>query len=306
MILNKTVPADYIQRVDKALFYIDEHLNEDLPLDKIVTVAGYSSFHFHRIFKLITNEPLLVYVNRKRVERCASLLMHRRDLSAKEIYLEYGFNSASSFSRSFKKYYGLSPVRFRESVTNTNNKIHSSISKNGQRHPVIEKYICSIKEHLNWLSINTKIQIKQIPEMQLAGVTAMGFQNVAGSYDQLVNWAGDQGLLDAPDVKMVTVYHDSAKTTAPDKVRISACILLNKQVEVAGEVSLLQLPSHRCIVAPMEIGLSEFEQAWKGLFIWMQENGHLKAAPSPFEVYHNNYQDHPHKMCIVDLCIPIE
>ena len=48
---------DYIKRVNKALKYIDLHLNSDmLSLEAISRVALFSPFHFHRIFKIIVGE----------------------------------------------------------------------------------------------------------------------------------------------------------------------------------------------------------------------------------------------------------
>jgi AraC family transcriptional regulator len=38
----------------------------------------------------------------------------------------------------------------------------------------------------------------------------------------------------------------------------------------------------------------------------MNENGYKKADQNPFEIIYNNYNEHPEKKCIVDLCIPIE
>ena len=302
----KKILPDYIQRVDKALNYMDDHLNADLTLDKVAAIAGYSTFHFHRVFKLITNEPLAAYINRKRIERCAAQLMHQPELSVAATYLDYGFNSAAAFSRSFKKYYGVSPVRFRESVTTRNSMIRQAKSKNGQHHLVIDKYLCSVEEHLKWLKMRTNIEVKKLPEMKLAGITSIGFQNIAGSYDKLLQWAAPKGLLNDANTKMVTIYHDSAKSTKPDKVRISACVLLKESVKVEGVFKVLHLKPGRCIVAAMEIGMSEFEQGWKSLFIWMYENGYQKAAENPFEIYHNNYKEHPDKKCIVDFCIPIK
>ena len=62
----------------------------------------------------------------------------------------------------------------------------------------------------------------------------------------------------------------------------------------------------KCIVGSFEIGLNEFEQAWTGLFLWMNENGYKKADRNPYEIYHNDFNTHPEKKFILDLHIPIE
>ena len=106
--------------------------------------------------------------------------------------------------------------------------------------------------------------------------------------------------------KMITIYHDSFKITQSDKVRMSACILLNKPVETEGEIGLTSIKGGKFIVGSFEVGLNDFEKSWTGLFLWMNENGYKKADGNPFEIYHNNFNEHPEKKAIVDFYIPIE
>jgi AraC family transcriptional regulator len=141
-------------------------------------------------------------------------------------------------------------------------------------------------------------------KMDLAYVSSIGPQNIENAYAKLMQWASPQGLMNA-QTKMVTIYHDSFKVTEPSKVRMSASILLNKPVKAAGEVGLTTLEAGKFIVGHFEIGLDEFEKSWVGLFIWMNENGYQKADREPFEIYHNNFNEHPDRKAIVDFCIPI-
>ena len=105
---------------------------------------------------------------------------------------------------------------------------------------------------------------------------------------------------------MVTIYHDSFKVTEAHKVRMSASILLNNPVETKGEIGQTSIESGRFIVGSFEIQTKEFEKSWTGLFIWMNVNGYKKADRNPFEIYHNNFNEHPEKKAIVDFYIPIE
>lgn len=106
--------------------------------------------------------------------------------------------------------------------------------------------------------------------------------------------------------KMVAIYHDSFKITEASKVRMSACIWLNEPVETEGEIGLTSIEDGKFIVGSFDIGLNEFEKSWTGLFIWMNENGYKKGEGNPFEIYHNNFNEHSQKKAIVDFCIPIE
>jgi AraC family transcriptional regulator len=71
-------------------------------------------------------------------------------------------------------------------------------------------------------------------------VSSLGLQNLENAYGKLIQWATPQGLMNG-QTKMVTIYHDSFKVTAADKVRMSASILLNKPLETDGEIGLTSI-----------------------------------------------------------------
>jgi AraC family transcriptional regulator len=303
--LDKEVQITYTSSVNKALQFMDENLDTNLSLETISKVACFSPFHFHRIFKAITNETLNSYIHRKRIEKVASVLTHKPEVSITELSLLFGFNSNSSLTRAFKKYYNISPSEFRKQKNSRFSKISKIESKNGQERIVFEEYICSINNLKNWIEMNAKIEIKEMANLELAYVTSIGEHGVTTAYDTLVKWATPLGLLKNPDTKMVTIYHDSFKTTNPEKVRMSACITLTDPVKVSGNIGRTSIEKGKFIVGSFVIGLTEFEKSWNSLFVWMAENGYKKADRNPFEIYHNDYRIHPEKKCIVDYFIPI-
>ena len=302
---DKELQVTYTNSVNKALQFMDEHLDTNLSLETVSKVACFSPFHFHRIFKAVTNETLNAYIIRKRIEKVAAVLLHKPEVSIIELSLLFGFNSNSSLTRAFKKYYRISPSEFRRQKSSRFSKISKIESKNGQTQVVFEEYICSIENLKNWIKMNAKIEIREIAKLELAYVTSIGVQNVTAAYDTLVRWATPLGILTFPDTKMVTIYHDSFKTTNPDKVRMSACVTLTEPVKVSGNIGKTSIEKGKFIVGSFVIGLMEFEKSWNGLFVWMAENGYRKADRDPFELYHNDYRLHPDKKCIVDYFIPI-
>lgn len=301
---NKEIETDYRNRMNRVFEFIDNNLAADLSLQTIAEIAYFSPFHFHRVFKFITGETLNEYVTRQRIEKSALDLLHK-SITVTEIAHKYGFGDISSYSRTFKRYFGASPTEFKKQNPNRHSKIRQLESKNGQVYPDYEKYICIIDHLKNWIHMNAKIEIKEMPEMHLAYVSSMGTQNLESAFKKLMQWATPLGLMDHR-TKMITRYHDSFKVTRADKVRMSASILLDQPIETEGEVGLVTMEAGTCITGRFEIGLDEFEKSWTGLFIWMNENGHKKADREPFEIYHNNFNEHPDRKAIVDFCIPIE
>ncbi len=152
--------------------------------------------------------------------------------------------------------------------------------------------------------MNTTIDIQEVPTMKLAYVSSLGDQNLSTAFDTLIKWATPKGLMQG--AKLLTTYHDSFKVTEAQKVRMSACLVLNHPVKTEGEVGTTAIEAGKCIVGSFEIGLDEFEKSWTGLFIWMNEHGYQKADRPPFEMYHNNFNEHPEKKAIVDFYLPVQ
>ena len=178
-------------------------------------------------------------------------------------------------------------------------------SNNGQKEVVFQQYLYHLNQMKNFMETNAKIEVKELPEMHLASVLSIGVQNIDNAYNKLISWGISKNLFPRENVKMITVYHNSFKVTAPNKVRIHACMLLDEPIKTDGEIFPETLPKGRHIVGSYFIGIHEFEKAWQSLFLWMNENGYQYKRTFPFEIYHNNFKEHPEKKCIVDFCIPI-
>lgn len=295
---------EHERRIRKVLDFIECNLHQELRLENIAKEGCYSPYYFHRLFKFIIGETLQEYINRKRIEKSAILLSKNPYISLGDIYVELGFNSHSVFCKTFKKYYGVCPTTFRKIIPKNYNKILQKNNNIGQKSVVFEKYICSVKQIQKFMK-NAKIEVRQMPKMYLASVTSIGIQNVENAFNKVINWGVANNIFPGKSVKMISVYHDSFKVTPADKVRINACMLLEKPMTNEGEVFSEILPEGKYIVGNFFIGLNEFEQAWNGLFLWMSENGFQFRRAFPYEIYHTNYNEHPDGKMSVDFCIPI-
>lgn len=300
------IKEEYVRTVNRLLHFIDENLGNELSLESLSKVGFYSPFHLHRLFKTITNEALNAYITRKRIEKAASLLIHRKEMSITELAMLYGFSSNSSFTRAFKKYYGVSPSDFRRISPNNYSKIRQVESKNGQVGELFEAYICDINHLKNWIQMNAAIEITELPAQEVAFITQIGVEGLENAFSKLIKWANVKRLMDNPACKIVRIYHDSFKITSPDKVRMSVGITLPEPISVSGEVGLILLGKGSYIKGYFEIEPLDFEKAWTSLYVWMNEKGYTKADQTPFEIIHNNFNEHPEKKCLVDLYIPIE
>ncbi|HCI93787.1 MAG TPA: AraC family transcriptional regulator, partial [Eubacterium sp.] len=58
---------EYLERFLSICEYIDTHCTEDITLDEIAKIAGFSKYHFTRLFKQFTNNTFYKYLNQKRI-----------------------------------------------------------------------------------------------------------------------------------------------------------------------------------------------------------------------------------------------
>ena len=93
--------------------YIDNHFSEDLSLEEIAEMSGFSKYHFSRLFHDFTNMPFYKYVNWKRISYAEQLLSDP-ELSATQVAIQSGFASQSAFIRMFKNRNGCTPTDFRK------------------------------------------------------------------------------------------------------------------------------------------------------------------------------------------------
>ncbi len=97
--------------IDKAVKYIRDHLAEDITVDKLASVAGFSKYHFVREFKRVTSYTVVTYLNMARIERSKELLA-QGDMGVGEIADTCGYNNLSYFSKMFRSHTGLTPSEY--------------------------------------------------------------------------------------------------------------------------------------------------------------------------------------------------
>lgn len=91
----------------------DSRYFEPLDVGDLADAAGLSKAHFSREFRRVFGESPYVYLLTRRLERAAALLRNT-DHSVAEICLEVGLQGVGSFTTSFKRTYGMTPIAYRE------------------------------------------------------------------------------------------------------------------------------------------------------------------------------------------------
>ena len=92
---------EYSEKFGTVLKYIDNNYMYDITLDELADVAGYSKYHFSRIFKQYNSMSYIQYINARRT-KAAEQLLFEPDIPITEVAMRSGFKSLTTFNRIFK------------------------------------------------------------------------------------------------------------------------------------------------------------------------------------------------------------
>ncbi|TVY11239.1 helix-turn-helix domain-containing protein [Paenibacillus cremeus] len=99
--------------VQRAIDFIEKHLDEPLDLEQIAEAAAMSLPNLYRLFYAMTGHPIKEYIRKRRLSEAARFL-RQTDLSAMDIGFRCGFDTYQAFLKSFKRSTGLTPGIYRQ------------------------------------------------------------------------------------------------------------------------------------------------------------------------------------------------
>lgn len=108
LVKNKTV-------VESAKSYIEAHYPENLTLTRVAETVHMSPNYFSSVFSSEAGQSFMEYLTSRRIEK-AKLMLVDKDAKAFEVGEKVGYDNPQYFSRIFKKYTGMSPSEYKESV----------------------------------------------------------------------------------------------------------------------------------------------------------------------------------------------
>ncbi len=101
----------HIALLKQSLRYIEQHYFEKITLDELARTAGLSPKYFCRFFQEMTRRTPMDYLNYYRIERACFLLVST-DCSITEVAFDCGFRDLSYFTKTFKRYKGVTPKQY--------------------------------------------------------------------------------------------------------------------------------------------------------------------------------------------------
>lgn len=102
-----------ITAIMRAVEFVESHLQEEISIADMADAAYYSLFHFCRMFNAVVHHTPYDYLMRRRLSEAARELV-QTDKKVIEIAFDYQFNSPETFTRAFKRMFGMQPNQWRK------------------------------------------------------------------------------------------------------------------------------------------------------------------------------------------------
>ncbi len=291
MAAREKTTIDHLERLNRVLVYIQDNTDSVISLDILSGIACLSSFHFHRIFSAHVGESVNGYVKRIRLEKAAFKLAHS-DEPVTSIALAAGYETPSSFNKSFKLHFGVSPSEFRK---------------------IRKLEISSTAKKLNKIELNNggnivTPEIRELPEQNVLFVRKTGSYASAAeeAWSALMGYAHPRQLVNET-TQNIGLSHDDPNITPEDKIRYDACITITEDVKPEGEIGTQTISGGKYAVFLHTGPYDGISETYNAIFSqWVPTSGEsLKDTPC-FEVYLNDPCKIKPEDLKTEICIPID
>ncbi len=209
MTKKTTTKEAHIRGIMKAQLYIQIHLDKPLSIEEVSKEAGFSPFHFHRVFKAFVKESLNGYIRRLRLEKAAGKLKYS-EVNITDIALDSGYQSSSSFDKAFSQVMGESPKEYRK------------------------KHFGEFEENENQLRSEKvlKPEFVNLPKFDVFFVRAVGpYESVADIGWEKLHYFINKHKNSLSHCRKFSVAHDDPSITDAEKLRFDGCVCIPKDFE---------------------------------------------------------------------------
>jgi AraC family transcriptional regulator len=225
---------DLKEIIARCIGYIEDNLHNKITLDDIAMSCGISKYHLHRLFKSLTGEPLMEYVQARKL---SDSIFELKDTNKRiiDISLDYGFDYEQSYIRAFRKKFGFTPLKVRSEpvslVIREKLNLDEIMSVNSS---VIYKPFFVFKQKFSLVGVKHKIMSK-------SGDKAANFFGREFFYNQ------KQGIINPVDPAVYFGYTDWSDNT-------NGCISYMPSLQVADLAHIpagmegVMIPAHKYVV----------------------------------------------------------
>ena len=297
--MRSSTEHSYRERILRVLIHIQQHLDEDLPLEDLAHVAHFSSFHFHRIFRGMVGEPVSEHIRRLRLERAAWQLKVG-DRAIIQLALDARYETHESFTRAFRAMFGVSPTQFRAV-----HRVPPYPSVPSEVHYEPEGGVTGFVP-IEAGGEPMDVRVEEVRPIRVAFVRHTGPYAACGAaWQKLCGWAGPRGLI-GPSSTFLGVSHDDPEVTPPEKIRYDACVTVPDSVQGEGDIGVQEVGGGEYAITTHRGPYERLAQTYARLCgEWLPKSGReVRSAPS-LEFYRNSPETTPPEDLITEVHVPL-
>lgn len=297
--MRRETEQSYYERMNVVLRFIQASLDGDLRPETLAAVANFSPSHFHRVFKGMLGESVKEHVRRLRLERSA-LQLEMTQRSVTDIGLDAGFETPETYSRAFRRMFGLPPSAYR-AEQRTSRWAFASSGVHYLPEDARSGLIVSPR------SLDMEMEIKKMEPARVAYLRHVGpYEQCAQAWERLCAWAGPKGLL-SPETRFYSQCHDDPKITPPDKVRMDVCVTVPDRVEPDGEFGVMDIFGSEYAVALHKGPYEGLQESYETMFgVALPRTGREYAEGPSIERYVNAPDSTPPEELLTEIHIPLK
>jgi AraC family transcriptional regulator len=299
---SESTRREYAARMNRVVDHIQSHLADPLDLEQLASVACFSPFHFHRLFRAWTGETLQSFVHRLRLERAAQMLVFDRARTISEIAQECGFSTASSFARAFKTAFATSAGEWRK------RKICQANGKDWKAGDGAALGFSKVENPMT--NIQLDVQVRRLAPATLAYIRHIGpykgdtalFRRL---FTQLFAWAEARGLM-GPDARYLALFQDNPNLTPAAKQRLEVALVVPAGTAPSGDVGIQRMEGGLFATARVRVKIEDYAAQWDSLVAdWLPGSGYQPDHRPAMEFYLNNPETDPEGRYHIEICLPV-
>jgi len=196
---------NYNECMQRVLTTIEREL-EYVTIEELIRVAGYSYYHFHRIFKAYTGESLKKYIKRLQLEKALQQMQIDRE-NITQIAMKSGYNTPSSFNKAFKEMFGVNPSEYKQSLE-PKRKLYKDIEPE---------------------------RIERIKPIEVYTIRHVGdYEKLDETWEKLMQFAGRNRLF-SNDFYAYAIAYDNPDVSNSSQLRYDACISAIKELKMKSQ-----------------------------------------------------------------------
>lgn len=279
----------YQRQLDAVTDHIYTHLDDDLSLDLLARVSGFSPYHWHRIYRAVRGETAAQTVRRLRLERAAAMLTGT-SWPLERVARRAGFRSTDAFSRAFLRAYGLTPGRFRADGDPAAPRRPKRAG--GSQHPGA----ASGQEGPS----PGPVRVEERPELRLAVADHQGsYMDIGRAFARVVDRMGAQG-------SRVAIYDDDPDAVPEAALRSTAGVVVGPEAEAPEDLRSRVVLAGRYAVMRYTGPYSAMHAAYLRLYgQWLPASGQEPRNHPVVEEYLTDPATTPPTRAVTDILLPL-